>query len=420
MGQNEQRKKFIEQFAVNVSQIERKKHLEKFAGHVIKIKDKKTFEEEAEKMKPTMSEVADGYRSYIADLGEGFLEIVETYNECLYIAKQNGLIENMKVKARIKDFSSSSSNTDAKLLDDVFGMELVTGKKFEESELEPSELEKAKLEKEILILFNHLAFNINKDKIYNKRTGYNAYHCMGDFSPKNGDLKSIIKKIVNETKTREYKYSKHEPNYNSKKDMVNVFPLLIDYIKNDEDLNTLTRVMEEMIEYMKTITVQKKDTPIIEFHFLTSEAEKKAITGSASHATYKKINPTLIEDYFLNGRLIRGINAPWKFESEGQKMRLQDFYTTLLENWPFLTDEIEQKRKLGKEEREKNRISKFDKLTATQFPFLRKYLGENNRYDEKTSENWGLLRAMLIANRIDFNDKSLKPIEDEIVEFLGR
>ena len=50
----------------------------------------------------------------------------------------------------------------------------------------------------------------------------------------------------------------------------------------------------------------------------------------------------------MNGRLIRGINAPWKFESSGQNMVLQDFYKTLLENWPFLRDEIAEKRKAGR------------------------------------------------------------------------
>lgn len=108
---NEKRKKFIETFAVQVKGI--------MSGK---------FEEENEDMKPTLGELADGYRSFIDDLGEGFLELVEKYNECLQIAKKSKLIEDIQLRARIKDFSSSLSNTEEKLLDDVFGMELVTGK----------------------------------------------------------------------------------------------------------------------------------------------------------------------------------------------------------------------------------------------------------------------------------------------------
>lgn len=416
MNQNERRRKFAEQFAVNVNEIQIKKIIEQFAVQTAKIRD---FKKETEEMKPSIEELANGYRSYISDLGGGFLEIAETYNEALQIARLNGIIKNVKLKARIKDFSSSISNTDKKLLDDMFGIEIVTGKKVENSKLENSDLEKAEFEKEILILFNHLLFDINKDKIYNKKSGYNAYHGMGDFSPKEGDLKGTIKKVIRETKTREYKYSKSEPKYNSQKNMVNVFPRLIKYINNKRNLERLTDTLSEMIEYMKTINISKENTPIIEFHFLTTEVEKEAIDGGANHSKYKKINPTLIEKYFLEGRLIRGINAPWKFESNGENFELQDVYKTFKENYPFLADEIEQKQKLGKDGRERERMSKFDRLTATQFPFLRKYLSPNNNYDKNIDENWGFLKAMIVANRIDFNDKSPKSIEDEIVNYVG-
>lgn len=270
-----------------------------------------------------------------------------------------------------------------------------------------------------MILFNHLIFNIDKDKIYNKKTGYNAYHSMGDLSLKEGRLQDIIIQIVNETKTREYKYSKNEPNYKDKKKMVNVFPNLIRNIENPEFLAQITETLYKMIEHIKTIKTKKEGIPIIEFHFLTNNAEKIATVGSASHSNYKKINPTLIEKYFLKGRLIRGINAPWTFESNGEDIVLQDFYRTVGRNWLFLADEIEEKRKLGKEGRENERIFAFDRLTATVFPFFRKYLSPSNKYDNKTEESWGLLKAILIANRIDFRNKTTNPIEDDIMRYIG-
>lgn len=379
--ENEKRKKFIEQFAVQVEKIAQNK-----------------FSEESEQMKPSIGEIVDGYKSFIQDLGGGFLEIAENYNECLQIAKDNELIGDAKLKARIKDFSSSKTNSDIKILDDVFGMELVTATEFE---------------KEVLMLFSHLVFNIDKDKKYNKTTGYVAYHCMGDYSPKEGDLQEKIKQIVKQTKTKEYKYSKSEPNYNDKKNLVPIFSVLPEYISNPNDLKELSRVLGEMIDYIKFIGVSKENIPFIEFHFLTTEKEQEALRGAkANHANYKKVNQRLIERYFNEGTLIRGINAPWKFIGTKNGLELQDFYETLLENWTFLKDEIIEKRISGKEIRDKETTSKFDVLSAAQFPFLRKYLDGSHEYPEdENAEKWGLLKALIIANRIDKTEKT-QSIED--------
>jgi len=378
---DEKRKRFIRQFAFQVEDIARKK-----------------IEEETEKKKPGIGEIVDGYKGFIQALGSGFLEIAENYNQCIEIAKINELIGDAKLKARIKDFSSSKTNTEIKILDDIFGMELVTATEFE---------------KEVLMLFNHLAFSIDKDKKYNKTTGYVAYHCMGDFSPKEGDLQEEIKRIVNESKTREYKYAKSEPTYNDKRNLVPVFPILQEYISDTNDLNELSKILKEMIEFMKITKLKREDIPVIEFHFLTAEKEQEALRGAkANHANYKKVNQKLIEDYFMQGRLIRGINAPWKFVGTRKGLKLQDFYDTLLENWPFLKDEIVEKRKLGIERDDKNVTSKFDVLTASQFPFFREYLDGNHEYVEsENAEKWGLLKALIIANRIDKTEKT-QSIED--------
>lgn len=393
------RKSFSERLAVDINQDEMKEIIKQFAVQTAQIRD---FKKETEEMQPTIQELANGYKSYIEDLGEGFLTIVETYNEALAIAKPNEILGNVKLKARIKDFSSSLSNTDKKILDDVFGMEIVTDTEFE---------------KEFVLLFNRLIFDIDKDKNMNKEktTGYFAHHCMGDFNPSSYITTEKVEEIIKKTKTTEHRYSQSD---DIKKVSTNLFPNLKKCIENEEDLKEITAILSEMIEYMKTISISIYKMPKIEFHFLTSNKEQEAIRGMASHSNYKKINPDLIEDYFMNGRLIRGINAPWKFESCGQYMVLQDFYTTLLENWPFLRDEIAEKRREGRAEREKERISYFDKLTATQFPFLRKYLKKDNKYEKNKDENWGLLKAIIVANRIDFNDKFAKPIEDAIMKYI--
>lgn len=387
MNENEKRKEFLKNL---ISQV-----------------DELAFEKECEKMKPGINEIADGYRSYIADLGEGFLKMVERYNQCIQIARYNEVVGDTKIKARIKDFSSSCTNTEVKMLDDVFGMEIVTS---------------TELEKEFFILFNYLLFDIGegKDKKFNKSSGYIAYHCRGDYNPKEGDFKKLIKETIENAKVKEYKYSKSGIAAKDKKNLVDAFPTLKDVLNNPRHLKEVTDTLIEMLEHMKKIDLSKTNMPILEFHFLTNEVEQTALRGTANHADYKKTNQKLIEDYFMDGRLIRGINAPWKFVSNGDKIILQDFYDTLLDNWNFLRDEIVEKRKMGKEKSEEETNAKFDRLTATVFPFLRKYLDTSYKYDEKKEEKWGLLKVILVTNKIDFNYEEVKPIEDGLLEYLEK
>lgn len=387
---NERRKEFIQQFAADVNQIARKEFY-------------KRIEDEA--TKPTIGEVVDGYKGFIYDLGGSFLEIAENYNQCIQIAKMNKLIGYGRLKARIKDFSSSSINSEKKELDDIFGIELVTATEFE---------------KEVLMLFNHLAFNINRDKKFNKPSGYVAYHCMGDFSPEEGPLKEKIRQTIEQTKTKEYKYSKADPSYKNRKNLVPLFPNLREYISETKNMKELTRVLEEMLEYISLSDVSKENTPVIEFHFLTIEKEQEALTGvKANHANYKKTNTKLIEEYFKQGKLLRGINAPWKFVGGKQGLKLQDFYDTVIENWPFLKRLVIKKANSGVKLNEIETISKVDVLTASQFPFLRKYLKRDYEYqEEKNDEKWGLLKALIIANKISRYDTT-HSIEDNLASKMG-
>lgn len=300
MGEQENRKEFIERIAAIIDYAKVQK-----------------FNKQSEEMKPKIGEMLDGYKEYIASLGGNFIETAETYIECIKIAKDNELIGDVKVKIRIKDFSSASTNTDTKMLDDVFGMEIVTATEFE---------------KEVLMLFNYLIFDIQRDKKYNKveenkknnkvREGYVAYHCTGDFVLKEDDnLEETIKQIVEETKTLEFKkskkpdkkkvinkattahYKKQQEMQNSGKKqevakLVNVFPNLITYISTTKNLKEITRVLREMMEYVAISDLQQKQIPIMEYHFLTADVAEDAIRGVASHAKYKYVNEKLIREYY--------------------------------------------------------------------------------------------------------------------------
>lgn len=377
----------------------RKEFIEKFAVQVAGYRDiKKEFEEQTKKMQPTIGELADGYKSFISDLGEGFLQIAEDYNMCIEIAKQNELIGDVKLKARIKDFSSSRINSDKKVLDDVFGMEIVA----------PTEREK-----EILMLFNHLMFDISKDKKYNKPNGYVAYHCMGDFSPKDVNIKEWIKNTIEKSETREYKRSKDIPVYSSKRDMTPIFGKLQEIITDTDALNEIAKTFREMKEYMEIVDTNIA-LPVIETQFKTAEVAENALRGTAAHARYKPTDEEMIENKFKKGQLIRGINSPWKFEGTKEGLKLQDFYDTLMDNWPFLRKAIVERREAGKETKDRNISAQFDALTATQFPFLKKYIPQFSYDERKKQEIWVVLKLAMTANRLDEN----KPLEDEVLSLI--
>lgn len=388
---NEKRKQFIEQFAIQVSGIKENKE-----------RQRKQFDEQTKNMKPTIGEIADGYRSFISDLGEGFLEIAENYNMCLEIAKTYEIIGDVKLKARIKDFSSSRINTDKKILDDVFGMEIVT----------PTEEEKEKI-----MLFNHLIFDILKDKKYRRPTGYIAYHCMGDLSINKAELtrdelEGKIREIVRDSKTKELKRSKNDPKFNKDEDIkeVSIFPKLKNTIRDSRELELMLEAFEEMIEYMGTIK-SEIILPIVEIQFKTAEVEANAIRGAAAHTKYKSSDEKMIVNKFKNGQLIRGINSPWKFEGTKSGLKLQDFYDTLMDNWPFLKDTIVERRNKKKENKDRKMSSQFDTLTASIFPFLRKYIPSASYNESKKEEIWGGLKIAMIVARLD----ETEPLEDELL-----
>lgn len=122
-----------------------------------------------------------------------------------------------------------------------------------------------------------------------------------------------------------------------------------------------------------------------------------------------------------NGRLIRGVNAPIKFVSnENDCLELQKFDDTLIENWPFLKENIVRRRTAGENRNDAKKIMAADILTAYQFPFLRKYINTTETYQEDVNEKWGLLKSVLLMNKIDMNNKSVKSVEDEFLNEMDK
>ncbi len=325
---------------------------------------------------------------FIQDLGGEFLKFVETYIECLEIARNNEIIgEDTKIKARIKDYSSAYKNTENKELDDMFGMESVAS---------------TEEEKEFLMLFNQLLFDIQKDKKFQKKNGYEAYHCVGDYSIKDDKLDERIKYLINNATTKLRTDNPINADGNNQKNEVKVFSRLQKVIANDDEYTLLRDTLEAMLKKFKSSQINREQLPLIEFHCITSSVEQSAIRGTASHSNYKDTNEELITTMFTRGQLYRGINTPWKFTSKEGKLVLQNIYETLIENWPFLRKYIVERRKTGLEEQDIENNNNCDILLATQYSFLEKYVKDNGHLRSKSMEEmWGALKLVMLNLRVD-------------------
>lgn len=339
----------------------------------------------------------NGYKKFVQDLGGEFLEFVEVYNECLKIASEYEIAGDVKLSARIKDFSSSNNNTEEKELDDMFGMEVITSTEYE---------------KEFFILFNKLIFETYKSKKYNKTNGYKAYHSDEDLKITTYEnLKSRIIELIEHSMVEEWK----TPDKTREREKVKLFrKLSVSDIKDD---GIIIKALEEMIKRVQTSKIAEKSVPMLEFHFITAAAKEEATRGKASHDKYKKdIMQEQIIELFENGNLYRGINSPWKFEVKDEELVLQDFYKTLIENWPFLREYIVKRREEGKEEEDKKRNAKFDKYLASQFSFLRKYINNDGNLDHideiKKAQLWEKIKNFIIYYRLRVEGKAKNPIEE--------
>lgn len=345
------------------------------------------------KREPTIEEVIEGYKKLIQTLGGKFIEFTELYNQALQIAKKYGFIEST-LTARIKDFSSSNSNTDNKELDDMFGMEIAT----------PTELEK-----EELILFNELIFKNMKSKIWNKTEeegGYSAYHSTGIVQINyNEDLEKQIVDIIKNTTTEEWTSSKDKNLSPDERIKKSPFKNLQHYIENPIKLALLVSIMERMIYTIVKGNVKFDEVPIIEFHFLTLEKQREAIIGNAAHSKYKNgLKEQKIKELYDDEKLFRGINAPWKWEGDEEGLKLQEFYVTLAQNWPFLTDSIQTTLATGDGQNAIRINNEFDEQLASIFPFLSKYVdGEICDDPYKQAELWGKFKTLIMHYRLDFS-----------------
>ena len=354
--------------------------------------------------------IADGYKGLVCDLGGEFIKIVEAIVDSIQVARRNEILgEKTSIKSRIKDYSSSLRNTEKKELDDFFGMEFVTA---------------TQQEKEFLILFFHLAFKIIKDKKMDKSNGYKAYHCTGDLKLQESDIFSRIDKIVQSSETDLYKdnpLNLIKDNKEGGMERTRTFESINFLLENEQE--NVKSTLEEMIKILskKLKNIDFSKVPMIECHFMTAEVEQNAITGTACHSKYKAVDETLIKEMFNSGKLFRGINTPWKFTTlPDGRIQLQDIYHTLIETWPFLKEQIVMRRKRGLEKQDILNNECCDKLLATQFPFLKPFVENNELRNKDEKELWGALKQCMLVYSLgsDADHSKIKKLPPQIMYSL--
>lgn len=358
----------------------------------------------------------DIYKDFVGESLEGFINFMEIMNLAIKQLEDNYVMSNVGFKVRIKDAIASIESTG--ILDDIFGMELIT----------PHEIDK-----EILMLFMQNVFEpeaCHRDKKLDKKNGYNAYHCVGIVRKDIAELsdEEICKHIFN-AKTKRIKKKYKDINDAQKKDIppedlyekCDMYPALKDYIKKNGGLekntfNTLRKLWKTVNLYYSQNDELRRKIPAIEVQYKTANIAEQSIYGNAKHNAYKHIDEADVIQKFRTKKLMRGMHFPFKFERKNGEMILQQTNQTLIEVWPFLKDEILSFRK------EHPRILlSYDMHFATVFPELKPYvkkLGKTEPYisvrNHDKNQIWRLMKLRILDPEFALKEQTFqKSLEGE-------
>lgn len=312
----------------------------------------------------------DTYRKYLTDNISGFIDFMETFNQCINIMVSNMYLPpTVEFKARIKDCVGAVKTTTRKTLDDIFGFEIIT----------PTETEK-----EVLMLFVHTIFDDEfcfRAKNHNKSNGYKAHHCVGvlrneiseDLSDIeqyicNAKVKAIKKKYTTLSKELQAKIPREELYEN-----VDLYPKLKEQILINGHLDQeIHQALKEVLHYIGqeySNKERKNSVPVTEVQFKTLAVATEAIYGTARHADYKDVDQEETIRKFNNKEFIRLVNFPFKWNRDilDGTMKLQTTDKTLMEMRPFL-------RMLKAFNDRNNTCAGYDANIVTVFPQLRSYI----------------------------------------------
>lgn len=342
----------------------------------------------------------DAYKTFVSEAVCGYVMFMELINQIVTKLEDNGIIGKTKVKGRIKSINSSMNNTEEKILDDIFGFEIVT---------------QNEKDKEILMVVIHNLFDEKyaRHKNHNKSNGYYAHHCTGSVK-KNLDEKEDLERHILEAKTyelkTEYRDMTHKEQKKHKKDEIFCqkprYPILRKEIleRNNVD-NNLKKNLEDTIEFairsLQNNPEAKRALPIMEMQFKTVDVEKEAKYGKAQHVKYKEVKEEEILGAYKNRKLVRGVDFPFTFtRNDNRNMEIEHSNETLTTMWPFLNNAIMEYHKTHK-----SSIQNYDMYFVKIFPELEPYIIRNtlkepslqvDGYNEEMA--WGLLKNKILNN----------------------
>ncbi len=360
------------------------------------------------------AEQVEAYKNFISEALPGYIEFMKALNHTITHLEANGIIGKTKLRTRLKAINSALKNTEGKTLDDVFGFEIVT-----ENERD----------KEILMLIIHNIFvgKYAKQKNHNKSNGYFAHHCTGAIKNQLDGTevaeleKHILDAETNELKTEYRDMPKAEQIHFKKSEIFKHVPRYPTLRQEILECGTIDENLQEnfewalgfMDQYLNNDPIARKNMPICEIQFKTTDVEQEAKYGRAQHDKYKNVNKEEIRKRYFQKQLVRGVDYPFTFirNTEGD-LEIEHSSETVMSMWPFL-------RKTVLEQKQTNSFSlaNYDLFFAKIFPALEPYVQKSSLREPSVPVNnfsqesaWNILKSKII------NDKIFSPNPNQIEE----
>ena len=262
------------------------------------------------------------YKNYVYEQKDGFLNCLEYINEQLCILKRYGIIsEHTVLTARIKSLESAMKNDSKKALDDVFGLEIITG----------TEAEAA-----FVVTFLREILETSKETIHNKDNNYRAHHFLGypeyplsvlsfnwivlkekenfeSWMMFDDYIDQLSKKALentNKEKIMEYCDSFCDSLNKYKKTIYNNLKG-----KRMSDLKNELKDAEDRFCHKYYLSDEEK-TPIVEFQIKTIDTAMQALYGTAKHSEYKGDSPRQAQKIYDNNLHYPKEKLPIMYESK--------------------------------------------------------------------------------------------------------
>lgn len=356
----------------------------------------------SDKQDETKARKIDAYKSFVHEAIPGYIVFMEILNQVITRLEDEQLIGKTKLKSRIKAINSSITNTDEKVLDDIFGFEIVT---------------QSERDKEILMLLIHNLFAQQhiRQKNHNKSNGYYAHHCTGTVKKNlDGNELENLEKHILEAETSElkmeYRDLPHKEQKKFKKEEIFCkkprYPILREEIVGKEKVDSkLRESFKWAIEFIEQSLNEQPETrkgiPIMEMQFKTEKVEQEAKYGKAQHVKYKKVNEDEIIKAYYNRKLVRGVDFPFAFvRNNAGNMEIEHSNETLVSMWPFLDSPISEYHQTHS-----GPVKNYDMYFAKVFPELEVYVQKNVSREPHISADgynsemaWGILKNKIINN----------------------